>query len=51
MTEVKSYSFVKEYFSNPGILIESIKKYHEISKIPKGEYTLLDHLKQTVCNN
>ena len=51
MTEVKSYSFVKEYFSNPDTLIESIKKYHEISKIPKGEYTLLDLLKQTVCNN
>lgn len=45
MTSVKSYRFVKDYFSDPDILLTSIKKYHEISKIRKDEYTLLDLLK------
>lgn len=45
MTSVKSYRFVKDYFSDSDILLTSIKKYHEISKIRKGEYTLLDLLK------
>lgn len=45
MASVKSYSFVKNYFSNPNILLAAIKKYHEVSKIRKGEYTLLDLLK------
>ena len=44
MTNVKSYHFVKEYFSDPNILVAAIKKYHEVSKIHKGEYTLLDLL-------
>lgn len=44
MKDVKSYQFVKEYFSNTDILIAAIKKYTEISKIQKGEYTLLDIL-------
>lgn len=26
------------------ILVTAIKKYHEISKVPKGEYTLMDLL-------
>ncbi len=30
----------------PQILISAIKKYHTISKIPKGEYTLLDLIKE-----
>lgn len=45
MTEVKSYDFVKDYFSNPKVLVGAIKKYHEMSKIPKGEYTILDLLR------
>ena len=45
MTSVKSYRFVKNYFSDPEILLSAIKKYHEISKIRKGEYTLLNLLK------
>ncbi|WP_230399279.1 hypothetical protein [Novisyntrophococcus fermenticellae] len=45
MKEVKTYSFVKRYFSNPEILMDAIKKYHEMSRIPKGEYTLLDLMK------
>ena len=46
MTSVKSYSFVKDYFSDPDILLVAIKRYHEISKIRKDEYTLLDLLKK-----
>ena len=45
MTNVKSYSFVKEYFADPAALVGAIKKYHEMSKIRKGEYTLLNLLK------
>ena len=45
MTSVKSYHFVKDYFSDPDILLAAIRKYHEISKIRKGEYTLLNLLK------
>ena len=45
MTEVKSYDFVKCYFSNPTVLVAAIKKYHEMSKVQKGEYTLLDLLR------
>lgn len=45
MTGVKSYDFVKAYFKNPKILVQAIKKYNEISKIKKGEYTLLDMLR------
>ena len=45
MSDVKSYSFVKNYFEDPDVLVAAIKKYHEISKVQKGEYTLLDLLK------
>ena len=45
MSDVKSYDYVFNYFSNSGILVEAIKEYHRIAKIPKGEYTLLDLLK------
>jgi len=45
MAEVKSYDFVKDYFSDPMVLVAAIKKYHEISKVKKGEYTLLDLLR------
>lgn len=44
MSDVKSYDFVKRYFGDPTILVASIKKYHEISKVQKDEYTLLDLL-------
>ena len=37
---------MKDYFSDPAVLLEAIKKYHEMSKIRKGEYTLLDLLKK-----
>jgi hypothetical protein len=45
MSGVKSKDFVTEYFADPMVLVASIKKYHEMSKIRKGEYTLLDLLK------
>ena len=45
MPNVKSYDYVKNYFANVSVLIDAIKKYNEISKIPKGEWTLLDLLK------
>ena len=40
MSNVKSYDFVKNYFRNSKILVQEIRKYNEISKIRKGEYTL-----------
>lgn len=45
MPSVKSYDFVREYFEDSEILVQAIRKYNEISKIRKGEYTLLDLLK------
>ena len=45
MSDVKSYDYVFNYYSNSGILVEAIKEYHRTAKIPKGEYTLLDLLK------
>ncbi len=45
MPKVKNYDFVKEYFSNPTVLIEAINSYHQVSKIGKDEYSLLDLLK------
>ena len=45
MAEVKSDDFVKSYFSDPMVLVVAIKKYYEISKVQKGEYTLLDLLR------
>lgn len=45
MAGVKSYGFVKDYFGDPMVLVAAIKKYHEISKVQKGEYTLLDLLR------
>ncbi len=43
---VKSYEFVKKYFSDPEILVKAIRKYHETANVPKGEYTLFNLLKQ-----
>ena len=45
LTEVRSYKFVRAYFADHAVLVASIRKYHEMSKIRKGEYTLLDLLK------
>ena len=43
---VKSYDFVTQYFSDPSVLIAAIKKYKEVSRIPKGEWALLDLIKK-----
>ena len=45
MHNVKSYDFVKDYFSNPQTLVNAIKEYRRTSNIPKGEYSLSDLLK------
>ncbi len=45
MHDVKSYDFVKEYFSDPETLVNAIKEYRRTANIPNGEYTLLDLLK------
>ena len=45
MSNVKSYDFVREYFSDVRVLVAAIEKYNEISKVPKGEWTLGDLLK------
>lgn len=45
MSNVKSYDYVKSYFSDASVLVAAIRKYNEISKVPKGEWTLLDLLK------
>lgn len=42
---VKTYDFVSSYFSDPDILVSAIKEYRRLSKIPKGEYTLIDLLR------
>lgn len=45
MHDVKSYDFVKKYFSNPQTLVNAIKEYQRTADIPKGEYSLSDLLK------
>ena len=39
MHDVKSYDFVKQYFSNPQLLVKAIKEYRRTANIPKGEYS------------
>lgn len=45
MHNVKSYDFVKDYFSNPQTLVNAIKEYRRTANTPKGEYSLSDLLK------
>ena len=47
LSNVKSYDFVKEYFSDVSTLLNAIKKVHSIKKstIPNGFLTLYDLLK------
>ena len=40
MHDVKSYDFVKAYFSNPQNLVDAIEEYRRTENIPKGEYGL-----------
>ena len=44
MKDVKSYRFVREYFTDPGHLVSAIRKYQKISNRPKDESTLMDLL-------
>ena len=45
-SNVKSYDFVRKYFSNIDELVNSIHEYRRVSKITEGEYTLFDLLKK-----
>jgi len=44
LSNVKNYTFVKEYFENIDNLINSIIEYRRVSKIKDEEYTLSDLL-------
>ena len=46
MPHVKSEAFVANYFSNVNKLIEALKCYCQKSKLPAGEKTLSDIIKQ-----
>ena len=48
--DVKSYAFVSAYFSEPSDLLAAMKQYKEISRIPKGEWTLLDLVKPGIAS-
>lgn len=48
--DVKSYAFVSAYFSEPSDLLTAMKQYKEISRIPKGEWTLLDLVKPGIAS-
>ena len=39
MHNVKSYDFVKDYFSNPQTLVNAIKEYRRTANIPKDEFS------------
>lgn len=43
---VKSKSFITEYFENVNSLINAIKEYKRVSHIPNNEYSLFDLLKK-----
>lgn len=45
---MKSYDFVKQYFSNPQLLVKAIKEYRRTANIPKGECT--GNFQHTVSN-
>ena len=45
---MKSYDFVKQYFSNPQLLVKAIKEYRRTANIHKGECT--GNFQHTVSN-
>lgn len=45
MHDVKSYNFVKKYFSDPQILVKAIREYRRTANINNGEYVLSDLLR------
>lgn len=44
-SNVKSYDFVKNYFSDPNVLVAAIREYKSISNVKRGENTLADLLR------
>ena len=45
MTNVKAYAFVRHYFTDAQSLVDAILEYRRVAKIPPGEYSLADLLK------
>ena len=45
MKNVKSVSFVKEYFADVSILEKSLHEYKRVSKVRKSEKTIYDLLR------
>lgn len=45
MTNVKAYAFVRHYFTDAQSLVDAIWEYQRVAKIPPGEYSLADLLK------
>lgn len=45
MHDVKSYNFVKKYFSDSQILVKAIREYRRTANIHNGEYVLSDLLR------
>ncbi len=43
---VKSPKFIKEYFSDPNFLVESIREYHRVHKQNSNEASLYDLIKK-----
>lgn len=44
-TNVKAYAFVRHYFTDAQSLVDAILEYRRVAKIPPGEYSLADLLK------
>lgn len=45
MRDVKSYDFVKDYFSDPDKLVAAIREYRRVANVLNGEKTLMDIIK------
>ena len=45
MRDVKSYDFVKEYFSDPKTLVKAVREDRRTANIHNGEYSLSDLLR------
>lgn len=45
MKNIKQYNFVRDYFSDPVLLVDSIMEYRRTANIPNGEFCLADILK------
>lgn len=45
MRNVKTYDFVKDYFSDPDKLVDAIREYRRVANVHDGEKTLMDLIK------